>query len=162
MKKFLHVVLSVNSWMQVLAGISLTLIVIVTTVDVIARLFGNPVPGAVEVIAILGGIAVGFTLPMTSWMKGHVAVEVVLNSFRPRVRNGVYIVTRAIAIFLCLLISRNFLSIGTDFWQKGEVSGTLTLPLFPVCYGLMACFIVLSIVFLCDIIILFWRSDENE
>ncbi len=160
MKRFLDGVLRVNIWMQTVAAIALTLIILLTTVDVLARLVGKPLPGAVEIVAILGGIVAGFTTPITSWMKGHIQVDFVLNWLPPAARNAVDVTTRCVAIGLCLLVSWNCLKIGTDFWNKGEVSGTLLVPLFPVCYGLATCFFVLSTVLFCDILKIFGGSHE--
>ncbi len=80
---------------------------LLTTVDVIGRIFGKPIPGAVEIIAICGGVVVGFTVPITSWMRGHIAVDFVLNWLPDKAKNLVNIITRCIGIGLCLLISWN-------------------------------------------------------
>ncbi len=152
MKRFLDGVLKINEVMQATAGIFLTFIMLLTTVDVIGRIFGKPVPGAVEIIAICGGVVVGFTVPITSWMRGHIAVDFVLNWLPDKAKNLVNIITRCIGIGLCLLISWNSTKIGAEFRQGAEVSGTLQLPLYPIAYALAACFFVLSIVFLCDIL----------
>ena len=58
MKRFLDAVLRINTAMQAIAGIFLTFIMLLTTLDVIGRLFGKPVSGAVEIIAICGGVVV--------------------------------------------------------------------------------------------------------
>ena len=160
MKRFFGAVVKINSWMQAVAAIALTLIILLTTVDVLARIVGRPVPGAVEIIAILGGVVAGFTAPVTSWMRGHIQVDFLLNALPKLARNLVETATRITAIILCLLIAWNSFKIGTDFLDKGEVSGTLLIPLFPVCYGLAACFLVLSIVLACDIMKVFGGSDE--
>jgi TRAP-type C4-dicarboxylate transport system permease small subunit len=160
MKSFFGAVLKVTTWMQAVAATALTLIILITTVDVLARLFGKPLPGAVEVIAILGGVVAGFTAPITSWMKGHIQVDVLLNLIPQGARNIIEVMTRIVAIGLCLLVAWNCLKIATDFWSKGEVSGTLLLPLFPICYGLAACFFVLSIVLFCDILKIYGGSNE--
>ncbi len=160
MKKLFGAVLTVNTWMQAVAAIALTLIILVTTVDVLARLVGRPLPGAVEIIAILGGVVTGFTAPITSWMKGHIQVDILLNWLPSWAKNTMEVVTRCIAIGLCVLVAWNCLKIGTDFWSKGEVSGTLLVPLFPVCYGLATCFFVLSIVLFCDILKIAGGTNE--
>jgi hypothetical protein len=46
MKRFLGGVLKINMGMQTIAAISLTFIILLTTVDVVVRIFGKPVPGA--------------------------------------------------------------------------------------------------------------------
>jgi TRAP-type C4-dicarboxylate transport system permease small subunit len=151
-KRFLDAIFRVNILMQAIAAIFLTFVMLLTTVDVILRIFGKPVPGAVEIIAICGGVVIGFTVPITSWMRGHIAVDFVLNWLPPKGKNLINIITRCLGIGLCLLISWNSTKIGTEFRDGAEVSGTLQLPLYPVAYALAACFFMLSLVFFCDIL----------
>ncbi len=160
MKKFLASVLWLNRWMQHLASVSLTFIVFLTTADVILRLFKRPIPGAVEIIAMLGGAVLGLTIPITSWMRGHIAVDLVLNYFSPRVKDGINVLTRCIAIGLCCVIGWNCVKIAADFREGAEVSGTLQIPLYPVTYGVGICFFVLSLVLFCDILKIFGGTYE--
>ncbi len=160
MKRFLDGVLKINELMQSVAGIFLTFIMLLTTTDVILRIFARPVPGAVEIIAICGGVVIGFTVPITSWMRGHIAVDFVLNWLPEKGKNLINIITRCIGIGLCLLISWNSMKIGTEFRQGAEVSGTLQLPLYPVAYAIAACFLVLTIVLFCDIFKIFGGTYE--
>ena len=152
MKRFLDGVLRINEAMQAVASVSLTFIILLTTSDVVLRLFRMPIPGSVEIIAIAGGVLVGFTVPITSWMRGHISVDFVLNWLPERARGAVNVVTRCIAIFLVLLISWNCVKIGTGFMKGAEVSGTLEIPLYPVAYALAVCFLMLALVLLCDIL----------
>jgi len=85
-------------------------------------------------------------------MRGHIAVDFVVNCLPGRGKNLVNIVTRCIGIGLCLLISWHIAKIGTYFLSGAEVSNSLQLPLYPVAYGIAACFFVLSIVLLCDVL----------
>lgn len=152
MKRFLDGVLKINEAMQAVASVSLTFIILLTTSDVVLRLFRMPIPGSVEVIAIAGGILIGFTVPITSWMRGHISVDFALNWLPARARGAVNVMTRCIAIFLVLLISWNCAKIGTGFMRGAEVSGTLEIPLYPVAYALAVCFLVLALVLVCDIL----------
>jgi len=160
MRALLAGVLKVNQFMQGIAAVSLTFMMLLTTVDVVLRLFGKPIPGAVEIIAICGGIVIGFTVPISFWMRGHIAVDFVLNRLAGPVKNMVNVITRCVGIFLCLLISWNSLKIGTGMRKAAEVSGTLELPLYPVEYALAFCFLMLAIVFLCDILKIFGGTYE--
>ncbi len=152
MKRFLDGVLKINEAMQAIASVFLTFIVLLTTLDVVLRLFRMPIPGSVEIIAIAGGVVIGFTVPITSWMRGHISVDFVLNSLSGRTRDAFNVVTRCVAIFLVLLISWNSAKIGAGFMKGSEVSGTLQIPLYPVAYALAVCFFVLAVVLVCDIL----------
>ena len=160
MRVFLAGVLKANKFMEAIAGIALTFMLLLTTADVVMRMFGRPVPGAVEIISICGGVVIGFTVPITSWMKGHIAVDFVTNALPPKVRNIVETVTRSVGIVMFLIIAWNSWKIGTGLLKGKEVSGTLELPLYPVAYALAACFFMLSIVLFCDIIKIYGGSHE--
>ena len=160
MRVFLAGVLKINQVMRGVAAVSLTCMMLLTTLDVVLRLFGKPIPGAVEIIAICGGIVIGFTVPISFWMRGHIAVDLVLNRLAGPVKNLINVITRCVGIGLCLLISWNSMKIGTGMRKAAEVSGTLELPLYPVEYALAFCFLVLSIVLLCDILKIFGGTYE--
>jgi TRAP-type C4-dicarboxylate transport system permease small subunit len=160
MKRFLDGVFWLNRWMQHLAAAVLTFILFLTTADVILRLFKKPIPGAVEIIAICGGAVLGLTIPITSWMRGHISVDFVLNELPPRVKDGFNIVTRCVAVMLCVLIAWNCAKIGAGFLEGTEVSGTLQIPLYPVAYGLGVCFFMLALVLFCDILKIFGGTYE--
>lgn len=160
MKKFFDGVLKTNEAMQGIAAVSLTFMLLLTTLDVVLRLFGKPIPGAVEIIAICGGIVIGFTVPISFWMRSHISVDFVLNWLTKPARDVLNIVTRCVGIGLCLLISWNSVKIGMGMRKAAEVSGTLELPLYPVEYALAFCFFVLSIVLLGDIFKIYGGTYE--
>lgn len=152
MKSFLKGVHRVILFMQGISGIVLTFVIVLTTADVVGRIFGYPVPGAVEITAMCGGIIVGFTVPMTSWMKGHIAVDFLLNSCTSKVRNMIETVTRCVGIAMFIFVGLNAVKIGRGFQVAHEVTGTLELPMYPVVYGIAAGLFTLSVVLFCDIL----------
>jgi len=152
MSRFLDSVFAINRWMQNIASVALTFMICLTTADVILRGFGMPIAGTYEIVAICGGIVIGFTTPITSWMRGHIAVDFVINKFSDRGKNLVNIITRCVGIGLCLTISWYIMKIGTRFLTGGEVSGSLQLPLYPIAYGIAGCFFILSVVLVGDIL----------
>jgi TRAP-type C4-dicarboxylate transport system permease small subunit len=160
MKRFLDAVLKLNLWMQHLATIVLTFIIVLTTADVVLRIFRMPIPGTVEIIAICGGALLGLTVPITSLMRGHISVDFLLNGLPGAAKNALNVITRCVAIGLFLIISWNLAKIGKEFLEGSEVSGTLQIPLYPVSYGLSACFFVLCLVLVCDILKIFGGTYE--
>ena len=160
MNVFSDSVHAISRIMQVIGGVFLTFMILLTTMDVVMRLFGHPVPGAVEIISICGGVVIGFSAPITSWTKGHISVDFVTNALSSKARAIVETITRCTGIGLSLLISWNSMKIGTGFFKGKEVSGTLELPLYPVAYGLAVCFFMLSVVLFCDILKTFGGDHE--
>jgi TRAP-type C4-dicarboxylate transport system permease small subunit len=160
MNSFFNGVFAITKFMQVIAGIFLTFMILLTTADVVMRIFGYPVPGAVEIISICGGVVIGFTVPITSWMKGHISVDFVTNALTPKAKAAADVITRIVGIGLFLMIAWNSVKIGNGFVKGHEVSGTLELPLYPVSYGLAGCFFMLSVVLFSDILKILGGNDE--
>ncbi|MBI5585796.1 MAG: hypothetical protein HY892_18450, partial [Deltaproteobacteria bacterium] len=75
MKRFLKVVYSLDLSLQVVAGLGLAFMMVVTVIDVAMRAMGRPIIGAIELICFSGAIVVGFAIPYSSWMKAHVYVD---------------------------------------------------------------------------------------
>lgn len=160
MKGFLDGVLKINRLMQTIAAIALTFMITLTTADVVLRAFGRPILGAYEIVAICGGIVIGFTTPITSWMRVHISLDFLANRLPGQGRNLLNIITRCVGIGLFLMISWSVMKIGTSFRTGGEVTGTLQLPLYPIAYGIAVCFFILSIVLFCDILKILGGSYE--
>ena len=147
----LNSVLKISKVMQSIAAVALTLIIFLTTTDVVLRIFAEPIPGAYEIIALCGGVVSAFILPITSWMKGHIIVDLLTDKFSEKSKKVLLIITRCIGIGLALLICRAFMKIGGNFLRAGEVTGTLKLPLYPIFYALSVSFVMLSIILFCEI-----------
>jgi TRAP-type C4-dicarboxylate transport system permease small subunit len=157
---FQRIVERLSRFINVIAGISITFIVFLTVTDVILRTFRRPVVGTYELVAFSGAVVIGFSLPLTSWLRGHIFVDFFILKFSRKVRDVFNILTRFVGIGLFFLIGWNLLKYGMDLQKSGEVSLTLQLPFFPVAYGVgIACFIQ-CLVLICDILKVFGGKYE--
>ncbi len=153
MRKLLRGVLAVSKVFNSIAAIALTLMIALTVVDVFLRTIGQAVVGAYEVIGMIcAPLVVGFAIPLSSWNRKHVAMDIVVSKLPLVGRNIFSVVTRIICILLFFFMGYNLLSVGSVFRTSGEVSQMLHIPFYWVTYGVgIACFIE-CIVFICDII----------
>jgi TRAP-type C4-dicarboxylate transport system permease small subunit len=152
MKGFLGGVERIGKFLNVIAGISLTFLMLLTITDVILRMFKKPVVGTYELVAFAGAVVIGFSMPLTSYVRQHIFVDFFILKFSQKVRNVFNIATRCLVIALFLLVGWNMFKYARDLQKSGEVSLTLQMPFYPVAYGVgVACFI-LCLVFVCDII----------
>jgi len=145
-------VLRLSNWMHVIAGIALTFIMLLTVCDVVMRLFGHPIVGTFELVGLGGAIIIGFGIPITSWNRGHIFVDFLINSFPKGVRDGFNVVTRLVSIGLFILVGWNLFILGRDLIRSGEVTTTLLLPFYPVAYGLGVCCFIQCLVLICDLV----------
>ncbi len=152
MKRFLHTMFRITLFMNVIAGIALTFIILLTVCDVVLRALGKPITGAYEIVAMAGGVVIGFVTPFTSWVRGHIFMDFVLDKLSSHAKSAFEIATRCVGIGLFLMISWNVFKIGRNLYTVDEVTPTLELPLYPIAYGVAFCFFVLSVVLFCDIL----------
>jgi TRAP-type C4-dicarboxylate transport system permease small subunit len=143
-----------------LGGISLVLLMLLTVTDVVLRAFGRPVPGTYELVGYAGALAIGFALPFTSWIGGHVHVDSLISRLPERGRQVLSVVTRLLGMGLFVLLGWNLVRFGLSLRASGEVSPTLELHYYPVAFGLAAACLLQVIVLLCGIPAVF-RSDHD-
>lgn len=152
MEKFLSSIFKLNKFMQVISGAALTFIVLLTTADVIMRAFGRPIIGTYEIVAMCGGIVIGFITPITAWLRGHVYVDFLVKKFSNPVQNVVNVITRCVGIGMFVMVGLNVVKIGNNFRRAGEISSSLQLPLYPIAYAVALSFFVLAMALVCDIL----------
>jgi TRAP-type C4-dicarboxylate transport system permease small subunit len=142
----------ISHFLNVIAGVSLTFLMLLTITDVILRNFRRPVVGTFELVAFAGAVAIGFSMPLTSWLRGHIFVDFFILKFSQRVRDVFNIATRGVVIILFILIGWNLIKYGMDLQKSGEVSLTLQMPFYPFAYGIGICCFVQCLVMVCDIV----------
>jgi len=152
MKTFLKSVYKLSITTQVIAGLALAFMLIVTLSEVILRSFGKPILGSYEIISFTGGIIIGLAIPYTSWKRGHVYVDFLINKFSKKRRRVIMIITRCLGILLFLLIGWNLISMGSDLYMNKEVSMTLRLPFYPIAYGIGISCLIQCILLFSDIL----------
>ena len=133
---------------------------LLTVLDVILRIFGRPITGAYELVAFSGAVVVGFALPLTTWTKGHVYMEFLIERLPKHVRDLANISTRIIGIILFALAAYNLVDVGIDLYNNGEVSPTLQMPFYPIAWGVGVCCFIMCLVLFCDILKIY--GDEYE
>ena len=160
MEGFLDKVKGISRFFNIIAGISLTFLMLVTVADVILRSFRTPVVGTYELVMFAGAVVIGFALPLTSWVRGHIFVDFFILRFSKTGRNIFNLATRSLVTILFFLIGWNLIKFGIDLQKSGEVSLTLQMPFYPVAYGIGVCCFIQCLVMICDIIKIFGGKYE--
>ena len=152
MEGFLKTINGISRFHNIIAGISLTFLMLLTIADVILRGFKSPVPGTYEMVAFAGAVVIGFSLPRTSWLRAHIFVDFFILKFSQKGRDIFNIATRCVVIVLFFLIGWNLIKFGIDLQKSGEVSLTLQMPFYPIAYGVGVCCFIQCLVMVCDIV----------
>ena len=161
MKKGLFgTVYGLSRFINIIAGISLTFLMLLTIADVILRRFRIPIVGTYELVAFSGAVVIGFSLPMTSWLRQHIFVDFFIIKFSKKVQNVFNVCTRVIVIVLFAVMGWNLFKYALDLQSSGEVSLTLRIPFWPVAFGVGVCCFIQCLVLICDIVKIFGGEYE--
>ena len=144
--------------LNIIAGVAVTVMMLMTVADVLLRAGRHPIIGTYEVVALLMAVVIGFGIPQVSLDRGHVYVEFLLQKFSEKVKNVVNTLTRVLCMILFALIGVNLFSVGAAFRASGEVSPTIQLPFYPVAYAVAVCCLLECFVFIFDIVRI-WRGQ---
>jgi len=125
---------------------SLMVMVLVTSAEVVLRLFRLSLTGAYDIVKIAAAITTAGALPYTTAIKGHVAIEYFFHKLGRRGRIVVDALMRLVGMALFSLLAWGCMDYGRSLRARGEVSMTLQLPIFWVPYVLAAsCVLVVLI-----------------
>src|SRR4030042_3262182 len=153
-------IFQISKWANVIAGVTLTLMMLITVADVILRPLGRSIVGIFELVAFAGAVVIGFSVPFTSWVRGHIYVDFFVQKFSLPVRQRVHITTRGLGIGLFVMIGWNLILMGKDLYKSGEVSSTLQMPFYPIVYGIGVCCFIQALVLVGDIVKIFRGQYE--
>ena len=137
---------------NVIAGVAVIIMMLLSTADVVLRLFGKPIPGTYELVGFLGTIVVSFALGFTSLEKGHIAVELLFRKLPQRAQLAIETFTNFISFLIFGLIAYQAFIYALDIRKSGEVSSTLQMPIYPFIFGMALGFGLLCLILIADFI----------
>jgi TRAP-type C4-dicarboxylate transport system permease small subunit len=146
--------------LNIVAGTTLTFMMLLTVTDVLLRAVGYPIVGTYEISALCLGLVIAFGIPQVSLDKGHVYMEFLLEKFSARGKKVMATFTRLLCLALFIFIGVNLLKVAAGFQASGEVTATVRLPIYPVAYGVAGCCFLESVVFVLEIVKIWSREHE--
>ncbi len=138
MKRCIAVLEAINKGMDFIAGLSLLVIMLLTSIDVVVRYLGHPVQGSYDMVSLMGVFLIGFALPRTLWQSGNISVDIVTAKIK-KGKTFLELLTRIMAIALFALITWNLVEMGGSFFQTKDGTLTIGIPFYPVAYALALC-----------------------
>lgn len=147
--KFERFVNSLSTALNWVAGVSLVLMLALIAIDIVgAKLFKWPLPGGIDIVGLLGVVAIGFAIARTQVIHGHIEVEFFEERIPEKARNAIEIVIYSLGMLLFALLSWKSCEYGYTLQSKGEVSMTQGIPLYPFVYGMVFCYLAVFLVLL--------------
>ena len=142
-----------SSCFNMVASAALVLMMVLSCADIFMRyLFSRPITGTYDVVGLPGAVLVAFALPYTMLKKGHVAVEILVQSLSRGKQLVVETFSHLLGISLFLVLVWQAILLSRDMKAAGEVTPTVHLPFYPIVYCMALCFFVLSLAILVNLL----------
>jgi len=148
----------VSKLLNIIAGIAVTVMMLLTVADVLLRAGGHPIIGTYEIVSLLLALVIGFGIPQVSLDRGNVYMDLLLEKLSKRGRKVMNTATRVLCLILFAPLGYNLFNVGARFHASGEVSATIKIPFYPVAYGVAVCCLLECCVFIFDIVRI-WRGE---
>jgi TRAP-type C4-dicarboxylate transport system permease small subunit len=143
---FEKAVTGLSDFFNMIASAALVLMMVLSCADIFMRyLFSRPITGTYDVVGLSGAVLVSFALPYTMLKKGHVAVELLVQSLSKGKRLVIETFSHLLGISLFLVLVWQAILLSRDMMAAGEVTPTVHLPFYPIVYCMALCFFILSL-----------------
>ena len=113
-----------------IAGVSVLLMIGITVVDVVMRIFNSGITGAYDLVRALGAVSVACGLPYLTAVKGHIAIEFFYHKSSRAGRIVLDTIIRISSILVFSTLAYHTFTHGLSLFEKGEVFPNLGIPVF--------------------------------
>lgn len=127
-------VAGVLAWgLRLAASLLLLVMMIVTFVDVVGRyVFNAPLAGAYELTEVLLALVVFIGLPIVTFRREHVTVDLVTSRLPSVLRRGLGVFAGVVMLLVLAVLAWRLGLLAIDFTEYGDTTVNLKIPLGPV------------------------------
>jgi TRAP-type C4-dicarboxylate transport system permease small subunit len=111
-------------------GFCLVVACALTAASIVGGLTIRPLPGEIEVVEILCGLAVFAFLPYCQLKRGHVGVDILISAFGPKAMNWTQLIGDVVIAVLIGLVTWRHVVGTMDKFGNGETTPILLLPVW--------------------------------
>lgn len=151
-----------NTILITIAGLFLVGMMALACANVVSRGLGMPIKGTFELMGLFGAVVAAFALATTQMQRQHIAVDVLIKAFPPRVRRFLGILNYLIGTALFLLAAWQTGLLGINLWRVHELSETLRIMYFPFVYSVSLGCVVIALVLMIELIKTLGGEGEEQ
>ena len=150
-----------GNFLVFIAGLSLVGMIALTCSNIVLRTVWLPIRGTFELMGYFGAVVAAFALGFTQMKKGHIAVDVLVNTFPSKVKIGLAILNNFICLIFFTIASWQLSKTALTLMNTGEVTETLRIVYYPFTFAVAAGCVFLSFVFVEDTLKKIFLKDNN-
>lgn len=147
---------SVSKWLNKLlvwvAGGFLLGMVFLACANILCRMFWVPIQGTFELMGYAGAVVTAFALGYTQINRGHISVDVLVETFSRKRRRMLVLINNVICLVFFGLAAWQLYVKADTLRVTGEVTETLRIVYYPFTYAVAFGCVILALVLLTDIV----------
>ncbi|MBN2059184.1 MAG: TRAP transporter small permease [Deltaproteobacteria bacterium] len=145
-----NIVNSSSSGLNKIAGVALIVMMALVFINVLLRMFWQPILGVYEFTGFLASLTISFALAHCAVQKGHVSITLLIDSLPDRARAVCDAIIGAIGTALFITLGWQGVRYAINIYRIGEVAATTEIPFYPFIFGMAFGMFMLAIVSLID------------
>jgi TRAP-type C4-dicarboxylate transport system permease small subunit len=137
-----------NGLLTFIGGIFLVAMIVLTCCNILFRIVWVPVPGTYELMGLFGAIVTAFALGQTQVRGGHVAVDVLINTFSVETKKALRVAGDLICMAFFIIVTWQLAVKGNTLSRTGELTETLKIIYYPFIYAVaLGCAVITLVCF---------------
>jgi TRAP-type C4-dicarboxylate transport system permease small subunit len=145
MKKLEYLIRTTADRFNLISAAAVIMIMLIIVLDITMRIFRISLPGAYDIVSLLGTVVIAFSLTYTTIQQGHIAVDLVYQKLPEKIHPYIdFFNDSAGCLFFAVLSWQSFLHAGS-LKAAGEVSLTIKIPGYPFVAGIGLSCLLLSV-----------------
>jgi len=141
-----------NQLLIFMGGLFLVGMIGLTCANIFLRIVWVPVSGTYELMGFFGAVTTAFALGYTQIKRGHISVDVLIDTFSTRTRRFLNLFNSAVCMLFFALVARQVTIWANTIRRTGEITETLRIIYYPFTYAVALGCAILSLVFLTDVL----------
>ena len=148
-----------NRALTLAGGVFLVGMILLTCANIFVRQFYVPIRGTFELMGYAGAVVTAFALGYTQICRGHICVDIMVNSYRKRLKQWIGMINHGVCAGFFFIVAWQVVKKAMTLKTAGELSETLRIAYYPFTLAVaFGCF-VLALALLADFLtILFPRK----
>jgi TRAP-type C4-dicarboxylate transport system permease small subunit len=112
----------------------------------------KPIPGTHEVVELIASVILSMGIGYLTFVRGHVAVGILVDRFQPRVQAVIDLLTGLIALGFTIWLTEGVVEMAIRNLRYGWVTGVLEIPRAPFMFLIAASLALTCMVLVRDVI----------
>ena len=141
-----------NKLLTFLGGLFLVVMIVLTCANILTRLVWVPIIGTFELMGFFGAMVTAFALGYTQVKRGHIAVDVLVNTFPEKVKKTLTQVSNAVCCCFFVIAAWQIAVKANTLMETGEVTETLQMIYYPFTYAVAFGCLVLALTLFAELV----------